>query len=317
VSAPREPRQEALDDRRSRLTDEQKELLARRLRGRKGGEAPASPATARALVPLDPAGTQRPFFCVHPAGGDVLCFAPLARHLGADQPLYGLQSPGIVADCEPFATLPEMASSYVAEIRQLQPEGPYRIGGWSLGGVVAFEMAQQLARAGQEVELLAIFDTVPRLAETQPAASEPGFWDDDARWLLEIAAYAEGLWGKSLGVTYEELAALSPDERLARCSDRLRELQLLPPGAGPAWLARVLRVFKANVRAGLGYEPTAPYPGRITLFRAADAPESAPDLGWGDWSPLPVEVHVCPGSHVTLLAEANVAVLAERLRGSL
>jgi thioesterase domain-containing protein len=221
-----------------------------------------------------------------------------------------------VADREPFASLEEMAAGYIAEIRQVQPQGPYRIGGWSLGGVVAFEMAQQLVRTGQEVEILAIFDTVPRLADTQPAAAEPGFWDDDVRWLLDIAAYAEGLWGKSLGLTGEELRALGPDERLARCAERFQELQLLPPGAGAAWLARLLRVFKANVRAGLAYEPR-PYPGRITLFRAADASEGDLDLGWGAWSSQPVDVHVSPGNHITLLAETNAATLGERLRGCL
>ncbi len=114
-------------------------------------------------VPAAPGDGRRPFFCIHPAGGDVLCFFPLARHAGADQPFYGLQSRGLEDAGEPFATIEEMAAHYAGEIRRVQPRGPYRIGGWSFGGLAAFELARQLRAAGEEVELLAVIDTTPGL----------------------------------------------------------------------------------------------------------------------------------------------------------
>jgi thioesterase domain-containing protein len=301
--------------RRGQLPEEQRRLLDQRLRGAAG--APAAPAAVRCLVEISPAkaGSRPPFFCVHPAGGDVLCFFPLARHLGADQPFYGFQARGLEDDGEPFATLEEMGAHYVAEIRRVQPGGPYRLGGWSFGGLAAFEMARQLVEQGEEVAFLAVLDTAPGIPpEEQAAPAVPE--DDDTPWLVTIADYVRGLRGADLQVTAEQLAPLAPEERLRAFVDRLRAAGVVHAGEdGLAQLRRLLRVFKTDVRAYRAYRPR-PYPGPITLFRAAGAGFDADlgrDLGWGRLTPHPVAVHEIPGGHVTLLAEPNVAVLAERL----
>jgi len=107
-------------------------------------------------------GDQRPpFFCVHAAGGNVLEYLDLARALGPDQPFYGLQAKGLDGKQEPHTTIKQMATHYIAEMREVQPEGPYLIGGRSSGGTIAFEMACQLSAAGQDVALLALLDTYP------------------------------------------------------------------------------------------------------------------------------------------------------------
>ncbi|MEJ1935115.1 amino acid adenylation domain-containing protein, partial [Nostoc sp. NIES-2111] len=111
------------------------------------------------LVPIQAQGTQQPFFCIHPAGGHVLCYFKLAHYIGTEQPFYGLQAQGFYGDEEPLTRVEDMASLYVKTIREFQPQGPYRLGGWSFGGVVAYEVAQQLYRQGQEVSLLAILDS--------------------------------------------------------------------------------------------------------------------------------------------------------------
>ena len=111
------------------------------------------------LVPIWRGGSQTPFFCVHPAGGNVACYAGLARALGPDQPFYGLQAPGLDGEQPPHETLESLAALYVDAIRTVQPAGPYRLGGWSLGGTIAFEMARQLRSRGEEVALLALFDS--------------------------------------------------------------------------------------------------------------------------------------------------------------
>ena len=312
-------RRARLLERRSQLTDEQRRLLEQRLRGASG--APAAPAAARCLVEITPAkGSSRPpFFCVHPAGGDVLCFFPLARHVGADQPFYGFQARGLEDDGVPFATMEEMGAHYVSEIRRVQPAGPYRLGGWSFGGLAAFEMARQIAEQGDDVAFLAVLDTAPGIPPEEQA--EPPVSDgDDTPWLLTIAEYVRGLRGADLAVNAEQLAPLEPEERLRAFVDRLRAAGIVHAGEdGLAQLRRLLRVFKTDVRAYRSYRPH-PYPGPVTLFRAADfdfGPDLGRDLGWGRLTPDPVAVHEVPGGHVTLLAEPNVAVLAARLRACL
>ncbi|MGW7090828.1 amino acid adenylation domain-containing protein [Streptomyces sp. NPDC054874] len=118
------------------------------------------------LLPLRPArpGDRAPVHCVHPAGGLSWCYAGLIRHLPADVPIYGLQAQGVggaTAD-EPLpTTLEELAAHYASRIREVQPEGPYRLLGWSTGGIIAHAIAAVLQEAGQEVELLAILDAYP------------------------------------------------------------------------------------------------------------------------------------------------------------
>ena len=111
------------------------------------------------LVAIQTAGTRPPFFCVHAVGGNILSYRLLSRHLGAEQPFYALQSQGLDGEHPPHETVEAAAAHYVEEIRTVQPRGPYYLGGTSLGGIVAFEMAQQLVAQGERVGLLALIDT--------------------------------------------------------------------------------------------------------------------------------------------------------------
>ena len=117
--------------------------------------SPAWPA----IVALQPHGDRPGFFCAAGAGTDVLSLVELPRHLGPDQPFYGLQPPGQDGQRAPLGAVDSLAAYFVREMRAVQPRGPYFLGGSSYGGIVAFEMAQQLVRAGEEVGLLALFDT--------------------------------------------------------------------------------------------------------------------------------------------------------------
>src|SRR5205823_1918690 len=94
------------------------------------------------LVAIQSGGARRPFFCVHPGGGEVLCYYDLARALGPDQPFYGLRAVGLEGEAMPDTRIAAMAARYLDVLREQQQHGPYLLGGWSLGGVVAFEMAQ-------------------------------------------------------------------------------------------------------------------------------------------------------------------------------
>ena len=112
------------------------------------------------LVAVQPKGSRPPFFCVHAAGGNVLVYRELSEHLGADQPFFGLQAQGLDGERPILETIEDMATLYVNEVRRFQPHGPYFLGGYCMGGTVAFEMAQQLRSQGEEVALLALFDTL-------------------------------------------------------------------------------------------------------------------------------------------------------------
>ena len=138
-----------LDDLLGGLSPEQRKLLELRLK-RQHQDAEKK----RVLVSIQPDGTRRPLFCMHSAMGSVGYYAKLARDLNPDQPFYGVQSLGLEAEQEPLTRVEEMASYYLEAIRLIQRRGPYRLGGHSSGGLIAFEMARQLHQQGEDVELL-------------------------------------------------------------------------------------------------------------------------------------------------------------------
>ena len=111
------------------------------------------------LVPLQPTGSHSPFFCIHGVGGNVVGFHELAQHMKPDYPLYGLQSQGLDGKHSCHTRIEDMAAHYLEEIHTVQAKGPYHLGGFSLGGLVAYEMACQLVAGGEEVGLLVLFDT--------------------------------------------------------------------------------------------------------------------------------------------------------------
>ncbi|WIN00199.1 amino acid adenylation domain-containing protein [Actinoplanes oblitus] len=130
--------------------------------------------TLDVLITLQPSGSRRPLFCVHPGAGMSWSYAGLARHLSPDQPIYGLQTRALTVPGYQAASVPELAEEYLAEIRRVQPHGPYRLLGWSFGGVLAHAMATALQRAGERVELLAMLDAYPVSAQDAAREPEPG-----------------------------------------------------------------------------------------------------------------------------------------------
>jgi thioesterase domain-containing protein/acyl carrier protein len=256
------------------------------------------------LVPLRPNGSKPPLFLVHPPGGIVICYQALARHLGPDRPVYGVRARGVYGD-EPLpASLEEMAAEYVAAIRAVRPAGPYLLGGWSLGGVAAFETARQLTAAGERVGELVLFDT------TLP------FGRVNERFLDGIDRSGREF---GLDLTLEELAGLAPDDQLPFLWDHVRKLGLLEDDAPPELVRQMLddlkRLFHAHVRLATEYA-LRPYPGRVTLFRPCESLVTASgpvDRGW-DRVASEVTVRMVPGQHHTMVQEPHVRALARELR---
>ena len=282
--------------------------------------APWSP-----LVPLRSGGSRLPFFCVHQGGGTVMAYVGLARHLDAEQPFFGLQSRGLDGELEPFTSIEEMASAYLEAVRTIQPEGPYLLGGHSLGGTIAFEMARQLRDQGREVALLALIDAVaPCFAgiagDLDPAAL------DDATTLADLARQIEDAAGVSLPISEAALRSLAPDDQLEFFAEQLRQA-FLARGAdetlvqgmlagGVPMLRPLLKVARTNTLAVINYVPR-PYPGPITVLRGHRAGETDPSLGWSPYASGPIAIHEVSGDHYSVMAEPHVRVLAERLQALL
>jgi thioesterase domain-containing protein/acyl carrier protein len=287
-------------------------------------ERAAEPPPTPCLVALQPGGSKPPFFCVHSVGGDTLSFVALAGHFPPDQPFYGVRAPD-PAGPERAPRVEAMASRYLREVRAAQPEGPYLLGGYSFGGSVALEMAQQLRAAGEGVALLAILDHTPpperyRRAVWTPALSLD-FALNAARWAVE------DVWRAGPG---RRLAVLRRLVRSAR-HQMLLALRRSGPASGREDAQVVFgldrlpeqfrRTVEAHYQALRDYAPRA-YPGRVTLFRARVRPLfrlHGRDLGWGALAGGGLEVVSVPGNHETMLKEPNVRALAEalltRLRG--
>jgi thioesterase domain-containing protein len=235
----------------------------------------------------------------------------LARHLGSDQPFYGLQARGLDGEQAPHTHVEDIAAYNIEAMQSVQPQGPYLLAGHSFGSYVAFEMATQLLAQGQEVALLAILDTQAPVPGDKPVEVDL----DDAEYLSRIAISIERFFGKSLSVSYEELQPLDPDERLNYLLDRLKMVNFFPPEAKPSQIRGFLQVAKANDQAY--YVPKGVYPNRITLFRASEEFRDDPAMGWDKFSSESVDTHDVPGDHVTMVTEPHVQVLAKKLRACL
>jgi thioesterase domain-containing protein len=201
-----------------------------------------------------------------------------------------------------------MAADYVAALLALDPRGPYLLGGWSLGGGVAYEMARQLSAQGRRTDLLALFDIDPR---SFGRALTPEDYSLEVNWFIAELARA---FGKASPALMSELQALEPDERVRYALEQAGAHGLIDE-AELAQLQLLFRVFKSNLRAAAGYAPQG-YPRRVTVFRAAGEADEAPPprLEASELAAGGVETYDVPGQHHTMLREPHVEVLARRLR---
>lgn len=251
-----------------------------------GGPPPFSP-----LVAMKRGGRRRPFFCVHAIFGSVFPYHNLALSLDREQPFYGLQARGIDGREDPRDKIETMAAEYVEAVRTVQPRGPYHLGGYSFGGLVAFEMAQQLIRCGERVGLLAVF-----------GAGAPPLLPPDLVELAELGLqYAEDFARLIYNTSVPE------QERLAFDFDQLRAgQQVLPP---------LHRVAAACALAQVRYT-ARPYAGKVALFVTREQQilcKTDPTLGWWALAAGGVEVVPVAGNHLDTFEEPQVSDLAAKL----
>ena len=256
------------------------------------------------LVAINKVGNLPPFFCVHPVGGNVLCYAQLARYLGDNQPFYGLQSPGLFGESEPLTRIEDMASCYIEALQTIQPVGPYYLGGWSLGGIIAWEMAQQLSAAGEEVALLALIDSYSPVAIDQPKQV------DEEMMASSLAKDLGSVFGTELPISFEDLKQEGLEQQLQRILREAKGLNILPPEIGMEQMRKLFGVFQANLMAMYRYQPQ-PYSGRIALFCAREL--EAEDRGWHELAVGGLETYRIPGDHYTMMRSPDVEILAKHL----
>ncbi|MBO1350683.1 MAG: zinc-binding dehydrogenase [Hormoscilla sp. GUM202] len=267
----------------------------------------AAPTVSDCLVPLQTEGDRLPFFCVHPFAGVVFPYVELALILGHNQPFYGLQSLGLNPGQMPQTSIGDMAAAYIAAIKTVQPRGPYRMGGWSMGSPIALEMAWQLQQEGETVDRLVLIDT----PVTATAIADLPFIF--GQFLPDIWPYVAGYVRLQLQPDHSTIA--TPDHRpkfpalLATWMNRLSSL------IGSS--LHLAAVCQANTQALWHYTPSY-YDGQITLLRtdnrSLDKLLKEPTWGWQQFSSQAVQVHLLPGSHMTLLRSPHVQQLAFTLQ---
>ncbi|MFE1857439.1 amino acid adenylation domain-containing protein [Streptomyces anandii] len=268
------------------------------------------------LVALSDAGPGRPLFCVHGIGGDVLAFRQLARLMADTGPVFAFRAQGTGPGERPRSDIRQIAAAYLYEMRQVQPTGPYRLAGWSVGGLIAYEMARQLSFDGERVELLALIDSY-----APGARAYDGF---DAEPAERAASFVAELAGTGFDGPAPDPAALA--------------------AAGPATqreadgtdieLRRRFSVYLAHSKAASKYRPAArPVEAdRLLLLRALEQPRpegTSPALGWepflgapeesGQDAPVPgrLQVPAVPADHYSVLRQPAVETLARHLRTAL
>ncbi len=244
-----------------------------------------------------------PMFCVHPDDGNILCYADLAHHLSANQPVYGLQATGLTEEQKPFIRIEDIASQYIKALQTVQAHEPYLIVGWSFGGLVAFEMAQQLQAQGQEVSILALLNTyIPSLAFEFLAEQ------DDLALLIDLLF-------KNVPCSLNHLRRLRPDKQIISVIEQAKQINLIPLDYGIEQAKRLLQLYKSHRRFAQNYRPQ-PYKGRMSFFKASEKTltfSQDPTLGWGKLV-KGIEIYEVPGNHHTIIHKPHVQTLAEKLQ---
>jgi amino acid adenylation domain-containing protein len=278
------------------------------------------------LIPIQPEGSQPPIFCIHGGAGTILHLEALARRLGSDQPFYGLQSKGLYGGAAPLRTVEDMAAHYLAEMHEVHPDGPWRLGGYCFGSIVAFEIAQRLVAAGEQVELVAIFNG------PSPA------------WIKHFGWYGgQPSWRAKHAIPPRPSDAQRRRHRRRRRLDSLLSLLRRAPRAlrqprrmitGLEWYTRSLRTrvlltlgrpvpeqhreqffVELHSTAERAYD-ASPYPGKLLIFRGEGLYDD-PTLGWEGLATYGIQPYAVPGEHDSnrkAMHEPAVAFVSDRIQ---
>jgi amino acid adenylation domain-containing protein len=287
----------------------------------------ASSMSWSCLVEFQSLGSKPPLFFVHPGGGNVHSYYDLASCLGSDRPFYAFQEPGLYKEQALFTSIEDMAAYYIEAMKTAQPEGPYFIGGWSFGGLVAFEMARQLSAQNQKVGQVLLLDSEAPISvkeyfgdEYEESEEDEDENKDDATLLLELMG--------GLGLSEEDLKPYEGDQRIEYILKTGIGMNYFPPDVDITRARNYLEMFRTNGRARRKYLPHV-YQGSVTLFRpftqltlpTSDGTDRGEriarlihDKGWSELAVGGVKVIEVPGTHGTMVGAPHVETLALRIR---
>ncbi|AFA74602.1 putative non-ribosomal peptide synthetase [Gordonia polyisoprenivorans VH2] len=282
--------------------------LAQRITG-------ADAATADVLITLRAEGSRPPLFCVHPAGGLAWFYGGLVPYL-ADRPIYGLQDPHVVGGEPSITDAHALAQRYVAQIREVAPHGPYRILGWSVGGVIAHAMATRLQSEGETVDFLGVMDSVPedpgateQTVEPAPdATARPGA-EQDGSVVVDVL----GGW-RDLFDLGDDVQASTPEEVTAIIRAQIEGMGLL----GANQVDRIMTSFELSPQVVLDFVP-AVFRGDLQVFTATEDKDDPSTIaeGWracvsGEIRNVDVATH-----HLGMADAASLAVIGPVLDAEL
>jgi thioesterase domain-containing protein len=257
------------------------------------------------VVPIRTAGARPPLFCIHPASGSAYSYLALADVLDPEQPIYGFEAPGYDDDREPATSLSELAAYYVDILREHWPRQPVCLLGWSLGGVVAFDMAKRLTADGVEV---------PRVVMVDAELPDPGPLPSERAMQLKFMQDLMSLADTSPPQLATVFAGVAQDADPADTFAKVEAASLLPPELDAELLAHRYDIYRTHVKAIYAYRIEGTYDGPVTLARASNT-----DPVWLNWAPHTPQLqeHTISGDHHSIWTGAGLASLGRIVSASL
>jgi thioesterase domain-containing protein len=274
------------------------------------------------LVGIQPQGFKPPVLFLPSLSGETSYAYGIAGHLGREQPAWGVQPSDPPSECQSYLPLEELARRYADDLCALQPDGSFRLAGYSFAGVLAYEIACQLVDRGRQVKLVAVIDT--------------GLYRDCPPTLAGVLAISLTIVRNMPNWVLDNILRIEPNGFIANVNNHLQMLakrgsRVLSSGSSILWKPELedftdvsqwpqnyVKMMELNLRAAREYTPKH-YPGRLTLIRACTRPllhSQRADLGWSEWVTGGVEILSIPGHHSSILKEPNVQVLARTLQSA-
>ncbi|SDI37591.1 Thioesterase domain-containing protein, partial [Rhodococcus triatomae] len=295
------------------FTDPTPQSLGQRVQQSMTDGALDNGAALEVLLPIRPRGEEAPLFCVHPFLGLAWSYAGLGHELRSSRPLYGLQSPVLTGEAAP-ASIAEYAARYIREIRAIQPHGPYHLAGWSLGGVIAHEMAVQFQEVGEDVAILGILDSYVDVDESRYGAPTVSAADMLAGFGVDLSSVDEV--DPDVAATVAGAEARGESEAF----DPVQAARLLARLGGPLagltadQLSRIHAAATSTTGLLLDHRPGI-FEGDVVFFEAATDGEEHPDpeATWSGYVGGDLAVHRVAATHWTMTAPEPLAAIAPNL----
>lgn len=259
----------------------------------------------QALLPIRTSGSRPPLYCVHPISGSAYPYAALGQLLDSRQPVYGFEAPGFEDGRAPLTSLEALSAEYLEVLGHVAPGGPYLLLGWSMGGAIAFDMAQRLSASGASVPLLVVIDTAVPVTMELPVQKAMLH-----RFVVDMMGVS-GTSPAGLGAVFRGL----PDDVAPACVfEMVERSQLLPPEIDAEFLDGRYRVFRAHIGALFGHEAHGPYQEKVVLIRAAGTPPGT--MRWGSVAG-DVEEHVLAGDHYSIWTGESLRAMSRIVQQAL